>query len=130
MLPSQFTPFITRFSGTEIPFFGYSSRLAQIGLREQSDQWGFYFTTAVFMSQSLQPMRKAYWLQKYIHETDPDHKIAYASRGNLSTADMNASQVFLKHYRAVPRRWAVLPLTFAVFEFSKGLYSRFQGKHK
>jgi hypothetical protein len=88
-------------------------------MKEQYEQYGFYGTLTLFVTQSMQPMRKAYFLQKYVHETDPEIKICYASRGNLSSADMEASKVFLKHYRAVPIKLAFIPIAFVVFEYGR-----------
>ena len=108
----------------------YSRFLGSLGMVEQYEQYGCYASLALFLQQSAQPMKKAYWLHKFVHETDVGFKRVWAGRGNLSTSEKEASQEFLMHYRSVPKRWAMVPFTFLIFELTKALYSRFNSFRK
>jgi hypothetical protein len=81
-------------------------------------------STALAVSQSVGPIKKSFWLYKYIHEADPEIKVTFASRGNFGDAQMLAPKAAFDYYKRVPLWWACLPLSFAAFELSKGLYSR------
>ena len=118
--------FITGMS--TFPF--YSRFLSSIGMVEQYQQYGLYGTTLLAVSQSIQPMKKAFWLHKYVHEKDESMRKIWAGRGNLSTSEKEVSELLLIHYKNVPRRWAMLPITFVVFELTKALYFRFTSFQK
>lgn len=52
-----------------------SKYLAYIVLDKAYDQYALYGTSLVFIAGSFKTSRKAYYLHKYIHATDPEQKI-------------------------------------------------------
>ena len=103
-----------RFLVLVVSFPFESKFLSGIGLITQAEQYGFYVSAVVPVFGSILPLRKAFYINKYVHETDPLVKIAIAGRANLSQSEKEASIAYLKIYRAQPRRLALIPVTFII----------------
>ena len=96
----------------------------------QAEQYGLYISLIIPILGSVLPLRKAYYLNKYIHETDPSMKIMIAGRANLSESEKLASNEFLKYYRSVPRRLSVVPVLFIAFELARTGYGKIKKWYK
>ena len=81
-----------------------------------------------FIAGSFKPLRKANYLHKYIHATDPEQKIVWASKGPFLQAELDAAHALLKDYQRIPRRLVGLPLTFIFYEVSMKLYNKYGKK--
>jgi hypothetical protein len=107
--------------------FPFQNRfLTRIGLVSPYEQYAFYGSIGLTVFGSLQPLRKAYWINRWIHETNPEYKIMIAGRANLSQAERDAAKLFLQHYSSVPKKLALVPIVFITFEFIRSLFK----KHK
>jgi hypothetical protein len=80
------------------------------------EQYTLYGSVATAVFASYQPLRKGYYLNKWINEPDEILKLIWAGKGKLMDSEMQAGKVYLKILRQTPRRWAMLPVTFCVFE--------------
>lgn len=90
--------------------------LVRLGLTTAWEQYALYGSVALSGVQALPAMRKSYFLNKYVHETDAERKVMWAGRANFSNAELKAVPLFLKHYRSLPQKWALLPASFVVIE--------------
>jgi hypothetical protein len=76
-------------------------------------------------------LRKYYYLNRYLHESDEGLKLTYAFKGGLTDSELKAGNFFLEEYRRTPRRLAILPVAFIAFEAAKFAYNKFsQRAHK
>ena len=91
--------------------------LLSMGLNSPYEQYAFYGSIGIAVFGSLQPLRRAYWLNRWIHETNNDYKMMIAGRANLSQVEMTAAKLYLQHYRSIPKRLALVPTNFIAFEF-------------
>ena len=102
-----------------VDYFPFKSEtLSGIGMN-QADQYGLYIATIVPIVGSIRPLRRAYYINKYVHETDAENKLMIAAKARLTEYEIKASAVFLKNYRAVPRKLAFIPALFIVVEGSR-----------
>jgi hypothetical protein len=67
-------------------------------------------------------LRKGYYLNKYLNETDKGNKLIYAYKGGLSQIELDAGYRMLEDFRRTPRRLAMLPITFIVIETARIYY--------
>eukprot|EP00455_Lapot_gusevi_P017342 TRINITY_DN1922_c0_g1_i5.p1 TRINITY_DN1922_c0_g1~~TRINITY_DN1922_c0_g1_i5.p1 ORF type:complete len:180 (-),score=18.63 TRINITY_DN1922_c0_g1_i5:61-600(-) len=108
----------------------YSSKLEMMGLTTPDEQYCLYMSVGVALIASRKPFMRAYWMNKYLHATDVGAKIIYAGRGRFSQAELNYAEKrgeqYLKELRSVPRRWALLPLSFVIVESARIAYKRFK----
>ncbi len=95
-----------------------------------SEQFGFYASIAVSIYGSYTPIRKAYFLNKYIHAKEPDVKLMYAGRMPFTQHELDAAELYIKEFNKVPRRYSLIPIGFLVFEFGKNWYKGFFKKSK
>jgi hypothetical protein len=86
------------------------------------DQYALYGTSLLFIGGSIKPLRKAYFLNKYIHEKDPILKAIWALRGPFTQVELDGGEALLKQYIRVPRNLSVLPVTVIAFTALKKLY--------
>jgi hypothetical protein len=114
----------------EFPF--QNTSLTKLGLTTPWEQYALYGSVAYSTMQSIPAMRKAYFLNKYVHETNLEFKKMWGGRANFSTAELEAAPLFLKHYKSLPRKWALLPLSFVAIEVTKlgvlNISKRFKSK--
>jgi hypothetical protein len=108
------------------PFPFESKMLVGMGMTTQAEQYGLYVSLLAPVFGSVLPLRKAYYINKYVHETDPEMKIMIAGKANLSESEKLASNAFLKNYKAVPRRLVGIPATFILFEIVSLGYTKFK----
>eukprot|EP00455_Lapot_gusevi_P017340 TRINITY_DN1922_c0_g1_i1.p1 TRINITY_DN1922_c0_g1~~TRINITY_DN1922_c0_g1_i1.p1 ORF type:complete len:107 (-),score=0.95 TRINITY_DN1922_c0_g1_i1:61-381(-) len=101
-----------------------------MGLTTPDEQYCLYMSVGVALIASRKPFMRAYWMNKYLHATDVDAKDIYAARGRFSQAELNYAEKrgeqYLKELRSVPRRWALLPLSFVIVESARIAYKRFK----
>jgi hypothetical protein len=100
--------------------------LDRMGMTAQVEQYGLYASIVIPVIGSFLPLRKAYYIKKYVNETDAEMKIMIAGKANLSEAEKLASTAFLKYYKAVPRRLVKIPAAFILFELVTSGYSKFK----
>jgi hypothetical protein len=102
--------------------------LRVIGFTTPWEQYAFYgsFGTAVFAS--FQPLRKGYYLNKWMNEQDEILKVIWAGKGKLLDSEMQAGKAYLTILRQTPRTWALLPISFCLFEGLKLGYRKFLKK--
>jgi hypothetical protein len=98
-----------------------SKMLDRMGMTTQVEQYGLYASLVIPVIGSFLPLRKAYYINKYVNEIDAEMKIMIAGKANLSESEKLASTAFLKNYKAVPRR---LLLAFLLLLFCLSLLSR------
>ncbi len=67
-------------------------------------------------------MRRAYYLNQWIHATDPELKKMIAGYVNLTASHKEAAELWLTHYRKVPRNLAIIPLSFILIEIARAGY--------
>mmetsp|Transcript_34300 Transcript_34300/g.47131 ORF Transcript_34300/g.47131 Transcript_34300/m.47131 type:complete len:136 (-) Transcript_34300:145-552(-) len=70
----------------------YSQFLRQGGLLTPVEQYSLYGSFAVAIYGSYKPLRKAYFLNKWLHETDELLKVIWAGRVNLSETEQKAGK--------------------------------------
>jgi hypothetical protein len=78
------------------------------------------------MIGSVMPLRKYYFLSKYLAEVNEGPKLVYAFKGGLTQIELNAGSYMLEEFRKTPRRLALLPVGFIVVEFFKTVYNKFK----
>jgi hypothetical protein len=78
----------------------------------------------MFAGGSAFAMRRAFYLNKWVHATDPDVKQMIAGFVNLTASQKDAAQLWLQHYKSVPKRLAYIPLTFIVIETMRAGYAK------
>lgn len=84
-----------------------------------------YGSVGVFLKQSWTPLRKAYFLDKFVHAESDDIKKAWAGRASFTTTELVFAIVYRDIYRQIPRNWALLPISFIMFELGKFLRTKF-----
>jgi hypothetical protein len=87
-----------------------------MGLQTPWEQYTLYGAIGTFLYGSYAPFRKAHFLHKWLHESDPCLKDIWAARANLSAAEQNGGERYLQELKRVPRRYAFIPLSFLVVE--------------
>ena len=107
---------------SKYPFF--YKPLKDIGLSTPLEQYTLYGTVGTALLASLQPLRKGYYLNKWLNETDDVLKTIWAGKGKLLDSEMQAGKAYLAILRQYPRRWSLLPITFLVFEGARFGYKR------
>jgi hypothetical protein len=88
----------------------------KVGLQTPYEQYTFYGSIGIFILGAYSPIQKAHFLNKWLHETDPSLKDIWAARANLSSAEQKGGQRYLEELKKVSRRYAVLPVSFLLFE--------------
>ena len=106
-------------------FFLKNKTLTGLGMT-QAEQYGFYISCATPVLGSLIPLRRAYWLDRWIHEKDAERRIMIAGRVNLSASEQAVAKLYLKHYRSTPKRLSLIPITFVLFEATRFGWKRFR----
>lgn len=106
------------------PWPYFSSKLESFGLTIPQEQYALYGTTLFAIGASRKPFMQAYWMNKYLRETDESVKMIYAFRGKFSHVELNGGEAYLKELRRVPHRWALLPLSFIIVEGTRIAYKR------
>jgi hypothetical protein len=96
-----------------------SKYLTYLGMSTRYEQYTFYGTTIAFVAGSVSPLRRAYFLNKYLHETEEGIKDIWAMRGGFNEVELRGGHKLLEMYRRTPRRLAILPLTFVAFEAAR-----------
>lgn len=94
----------------------YIDILHKVGLETPYEQYTLYGTLGAFVYGTYTPMRKAFYLNKWLHESDESLKDIWAARVNLSAAEQKGGERYLQELRKVPQRFAVLPLSFLLIE--------------
>jgi hypothetical protein len=107
---------------TNYPLF-YKS-LRDVGLSTPWEQYTLYGTVVTSVLASVKPLHKAYYLNKWLHETDDVLKIIWAGKGSLMESEMRAGKKYLTILLQTPRRWSLLPTTFIILEGFKWGYHR------
>jgi len=107
---------------TRFPF--YFDALKRVGLQTPYEQYTLYISFGVFLYGAYTPFRKAVFLNKWLHETDPSLKDIWAARANLSLAEQNGGERYLQELKRVPKRYAVLPLSFLLIEGIRSGYRK------
>jgi hypothetical protein len=107
-------------------FFLRNKTLTGLGMASQAEQYGFYISCATPVLGSLLPLRRTYWLSRWVHEKDADRRTMIAGRANLSVAEQAAANLYLKHYRSTPKRLSLIPITFVLFEATRFGWKRFR----
>jgi len=106
----------------KFPF--YFDALKRVGLQTPYEQYTLYISFGVFLYGAYTPFRKAVFLNKWLHETDPSLKDIWAARANLSLAEQNGGERYLQELKRVPKRYAVLPLSFLLIEGIRSGYRK------
>ena len=114
VLPCYFAEFL-QLSSTFVLFLPLGSENAKY-LDTPYYQYMLYVSVGAFLYRSYTPMRKAYYLNKWLHEKDPSFKDIWAAKANLSSAEQKGGERYLEELRRVPRRLKMLPLGFLFFE--------------
>jgi hypothetical protein len=104
------------------PFF--YQPLREIGLSTPWEQYTLYGTVTTALLASLQPLRKGYYLNKWLNESDGVLKTIWAGKGKLLDSEMQAGKAYLAILRQTPRRWSLLPITFCLFEGARFGYKQ------
>jgi hypothetical protein len=99
---------------TRYPF--YYNRLKDLGLVTVWEQYALYGSVGGFLKGSFRPIRKHYFFDKWLKEQDQGLKIIWGARSGLTTLELEAGEEYLKELQRVPRRLAVIPLSFFVLE--------------
>ena len=86
------------------------------------DQYALYGTSLIFIGGSIKPLRKAYYLNKYIHEEDKILKAIWALRGPFTQVELDGGDALLKLYKRAPRNLSALPVSFIAYVAVKKLY--------
>jgi len=94
----------------------YYDLLVKAGLDSPYDQYGLYLTVGGAIYASWTPVRKAIYLSKHLHETDPSLKKIWAARANLSQVELEGGPEYLKELKRIPRRYSTVPLVFVLVE--------------
>eukprot|EP01031_Cornospumella_fuschlensis_P029885 gene29885-36082_t len=94
----------------------YFDLLRKMGLETPYEQYILYVSCGAFLYGAYTPMRKAFFLNRWLHETDPSLKDIWAARVNLSTAEQRGGERYLQELKRVPKRYAVIPLSFLLIE--------------
>ena len=105
---------------SKYPFFRES--LQKIGLSTPWEQYTLYGTVIGATFASIQPFRKAYYLDKWLNETREEYKIIWQHKGKLKEIDLKAGKIYLEFLRQSPRRYALVPFSFCVLEAAKEGY--------
>jgi hypothetical protein len=93
-----------------------------MGLHTPFEQYGLYASVAIFLKCSYVPARKAFFWKKMLNETDPHLQCIYEARSGLSEVELKGGLPFLRELERAPRRFALVPLTYCVFEAVHVLY--------
>jgi hypothetical protein len=94
----------------------YYKPLGKFGFRSPWEQYILYGSVATAAFASFQPLHKGYYLNKWMNESDEILKDIWAGKGKLMAYEMTAAKVYLPMLRQTPRRWALLPISFCVFQ--------------
>lgn len=100
----------------------YFDVLKKAGLHSPYEQYGLYLTVGGAVYASWTPVRKAIFLSRYLHETDEAYKDI---RANLSSSELKAGQRYLAELKKIPKRDAMVPLTFLLVEGYRKWKDRF-----
>jgi len=74
------------------------------------------------------PIRKAIFLNKWLHEKDAALKDIWVARANLTLAEQKGGERYLTELRKVPRRYAILPVSFLIIEGIRVGYRKLASK--
>ncbi len=85
----------------KFPFM--SGYLAYLGMSTPYEQYTFYGTTLAFVAGSVGPLRRAYFLNKYLHETEEGIKDIWAMRGGFNEVELKGGHRLLEIYRKTRR---------------------------
>ena len=77
-----------------------------MGIATQAEQYGFYISLIILIMGSIQLLRKAYYIQKYLREINPRMILM------IVQSDKEVSLLFLQEFKAVPWRFARITLLF------------------
>ena len=80
------------------------------------EQYTLYVSVGAFLYGAYSPIRKAFFLDRWLRETDPSLKVIWAARANLSIAEQKGGVQYLQELKKVPKRYAILPLSFLLIE--------------
>lgn len=97
-------------------FSFYFDVLKKVGLQTPYEQYALYVSVGTFVYSSYSPIRKAFFLNRWLHETDPSLKDIWAARANLSLVEQKGGERYLQELRKIPKRYAALPLSFLLIE--------------
>ena len=111
---------LTGIDYSEYPFFRES--LQKLGLSTPWEQYTLYGTVIGATLASIQPLRKAYYLDKWMNETREEYKIVWQVIGKLKDFELKAGKFYLDLLRQTPRRYGLVPITFCVLEAAKEGY--------
>ena len=78
---------------------------------------------------SYKPLRKAYFLNKWLHETDESLKDIWAGRVNLSATEQKAGKRLLEELKRVPLRLSAIPVAFLIIEGSRIVWRKMGSKN-
>jgi hypothetical protein len=113
------------YSGSTLPaadkgeyknFALYFDVLKKLGMQTPYEQYTLYATVGAFLYGSYSPIRKAFFLEKWLHETDPSLKDIWLARANLSLVEEKGGMRYVQELKKVPKRYAILPLSFLLIE--------------
>ena len=102
---------------SKYPLF-YKS-LTTVGLDTPWEQYTLYGSIVGVMYASIKPFRKGYYLSKYLHEANVEHKIIWMSKGGLLDLDLKAGELYATMLKRTPMRLAMIPITFLAVEALK-----------
>ena len=102
----------------------YFDVLKRVGMQTPYEQYTLYVSFGAFVYGAYSPIRKAFFLNRWLHEADPSLKDIWAARANLSVAEQKGGERYLEELKRVPKRYAVLPLSFLLFEGIRSGYRK------
>jgi hypothetical protein len=94
----------------------YFDVLKKVGMCTPYEQYTLYICVGCAFYASYSPARKAFFLNKWLHETDESLKDIWAARGNLTISEQKGGMRYVQELKRVPRRYALLPVSFLLIE--------------
>ena len=121
MKKAEASPRETDCSKARFPF--QSNFLFNLGLNTPYEQYALYGSIGVATFGSFRPLKKHYYLNKYLNTQDSRLKLSYAFIGGLQQYEINAGYIALDAYRQTTRRLIAIPIAFVALESMKILYN-------
>ena len=112
---------IVDFSKARFPF--QSNFLVNLGINTPYEQYALYGSVGVAAFGSFRPLKKHYYLSKYLNTQDSRLQLSYAFKGKLQQYEINAGNIALDAYGQTTRRLVTIPVAFIVLESIKVLYN-------
>ena len=104
---------------SKYPFF--LAPLRKIGLTTPWMQYTLY-GTIIGAYVVIRSLRKPYYVDKWMNETNDDLKKIWQYKGKMEDLELKVSKFYFKQLRQTPRQYALVPISFCVFEAAKEGY--------